>query len=78
MITVSAPAQTTSKMLPPENNSNVQWLHTSANISSESDSHWEELAYEVMLWKAASDGVINTVGRVYEDKDNVSAHRKTI
>ena len=70
MITVSAPAQTTSKMLPTEDNSNVQWLHTSANISSDSDSDWEELAYEKPYKKAASDGVINTVGRVYEDKDS--------
>ena len=71
MITVSAPAQTTSKMLPPENNSNVQWLHSRANISSDSDSDWEELGYEKpysdsrlaqrkILWKAASDGAINT------------------
>ena len=81
MITVSAPAQTTSKMLPPENNSNVQWLNTSANISTDSDSDWEEgyakpyshprLAQRKILWKAASDGAINTaVGGVYEDKDS--------
>ena len=73
-------------MLPPENNSNVQWLHRSANISSDSDSDWEELGYEKpyndsrsaqrkMLWKAASDGVINTVGRVYEDKDSAMCQR---
>ena len=78
MITVSAPAQTTSKMLP-DNNNNIQW-YASANISSDSDSDWEEgyakpyshprLAQIKMLWKAASDGAINTaVGRVYEDKD---------
>ncbi|XP_067028301.1 uncharacterized protein [Acropora muricata] len=65
-----APAQTTSKMLPPEDNGNVQWLPTSANISSDSDSDWEELGYEKPYKKAASDGVINTVGRVYEDKDS--------
>ena len=75
MITVSAPAQTTSKMLPPEDNSNVQWLHTSANISSDSDSDWEELGYEKPYKKAASDGVINTVGRVYEDKDSAMCQR---
>ena len=68
MITVSAPAQTTSKMLP-ENNNNIQW-YASANISSDSDSDWEELGYEKPYKKAASDGVINTVGRVYEDKDS--------
>ena len=80
MITVSAPAQTTSKMLP-ENNDNIQW-YVSANISSDADSDWEEgyaqpysdprLAQRKMLWKAASDGVINTVGRVYEDKDSAT------
>ena len=85
MITVSAPAQTTSKMLPPQNNSNVQWLHASANISSDSDSDWEEgyakpysdlrLAQRKILWKAASDGVIYTVGRVYEDKDSAMCQR---
>ena len=87
MITVSAPAQTTSKMLPPEDNSNVQWLHTSANISTDSDSDWEELGYEKpysdprlaqrkILWKAASDGAINTaVGRVYENKDAAMCQR---
>ena len=78
MITVSAPAQTTSKMLP-ETNNNVQW-HASANISSDSDSDWEEgyakpysdhtLAQRKLLWKAAIDGAINTaIGSVYEDKD---------
>ncbi|XP_044179998.1 uncharacterized protein LOC122961451 [Acropora millepora] len=71
----NAPAQTTSKMLPPEDNSNVQWLHTSANISSDSDSDWEELGYEKPYKKAASDGVINTVGRVYEDKDSAMCQR---
>ncbi|XP_015753398.1 PREDICTED: uncharacterized protein LOC107333149 [Acropora digitifera] len=82
-----APAQTASKMLPPEDNSNVQWLHSSANISSDSDSDWEELAYEKLysdsglaqrknLWKAASDGAINTaVGRVYEDRDAAMCQR---
>ena len=87
MITVSAPAQTTSKMLPLENNSNVQWLHTSANISTDSDSDWEELGYakpysdsrlaqRKILWKAASDGAINTaVGRVYKDKDSAMCQR---
>ena len=86
MITVSAPAQTTSKMLPPQNNSNVQWLHASANISSDSDSDWEEgyakpysdlrLAQRKILWKAASDGAINTaVGRVYEDRDAAMCQR---
>ena len=85
MITVSAPAQTTSKMLPPENHSNVQWLHTSVNISSDSDSDWEEgyakpysdprLAQRKMLWKAASDGAINTVRRVYEGKDSAMCQR---
>ncbi|XP_067042910.1 uncharacterized protein [Acropora muricata] len=82
-----APAQTTSKMLPPEDNSNVQWLHSSANISSDSDSDWEELGYEKpysdprlaqrkILWKAASDGAINTaVGRVYENKDAAMCQR---
>ena len=78
MITVSALAQTTSKMLP-ENNNNIQW-YASANISSDSDSDWEEgyakpysyprLAQRKMLWKAASDGAINTVRRVYEGKDS--------
>ena len=81
MITVSAPAQTTSKMLP-DNNNNIQW-YASANIASDSDSDWEELGYAKpyshprlaqikMLWKAASDGAINTVGRVYEDKDSAT------
>ena len=83
MITVSAPAQTTSKMLP-ENNDNIHW-YASANISSDSDSDWEEgyaqpysdprLAQRKMLWKAASDGVINTVGRVNEDKDSATCQR---
>ena len=83
MITVSAPAQTTSKMLP-EHNNNIQW-HASANISSDSDSDWEEgyakpyshprLAQIKMLWKAASDGVINTIGRVYEDEDTAMSQR---
>ena len=82
-ITVSAPAQTTSKMLP-ENNNNIQW-YASANISSDSDSDWEEgyakpyshprLAQIKMLWKAASDGVINTIGRVYEDEDTAMSQR---
>ena len=83
MITVSAPAQTTSKMLP-ENNNNIQW-YASANISSDSDSDWEEgyaqpysdprLAQRKMLWKAASDGVVNTIGRVYEEKDTAMSQR---
>ncbi|XP_067028432.1 uncharacterized protein [Acropora muricata] len=79
-----APAQTTSKMLP-ENNNNIQW-YASANISSDSDSDWEELGYAKpysdprlaqikMLWKAASDGVINTIGRVYEEKDTAMSQR---
>ncbi|XP_044180003.1 uncharacterized protein LOC114974577 [Acropora millepora] len=78
-----APAQTTSKMLP-EHNNNIQW-YASANISSDSDSDWEEgyaqpysdprLAQRKMLWKAASDGVINTIGRVYEEKDTAMSQR---
>jgi len=87
MITVSAPAQTTSKMLPENNNNyynNIQW-YARANISSDSDSDGEEgyakpyshprLAQTKMLWKAASDGVINTIGRVYEDKDTAMCQR---
>ena len=88
MITVSAPAQTTSKMLPENNDNynNIQW-YASANISSDSDSDWEELGYaklnsdprlaeRKMLWKEGSDGAINTaVGRVYEDKDAAMCQR---
>ena len=78
MITVSAPAHTTSKIPSRESNNNNRW-YVSANISSDSDSDWEEgyarlysvptLVHRSMLWKVASDGAINTVGRVYEDKD---------
>ncbi|XP_074634026.1 uncharacterized protein LOC141892589 isoform X2 [Acropora palmata] len=82
-----APALTTSKMLPENNNNyynNIQW-YARANISSDSDSDGEEgyakpyshprLAQTKMLWKAASDGVINTIGRVYEDKDTAMCQR---
>lgn len=65
IITALAPAHTTSKVPPRENNN--------------SDSDIEEgyakpysdpsLVQRKMLWKVLSDGKINTVGRVYEDKD---------
>ena len=65
----------------PDNNNNIQW-YASANSSSDADSDSEEgyaksysdprLAQRKMLCKAASDGAINTVGRVYEEKDSAT------
>ena len=83
MITASAPAHTNSKVPPRENNDDSHWS-ASANISSNSDSDIDEgylkpysdpsLVERKMLRKVLSDGKINTVGRVYEDKDVATCH----
>ena len=83
MITASAPAHATSKVPPRENNNDRKW-YASVNISSNSDSDIEEgyakpysdpsLVQRKMLWKVLSDGEINKVGRVYDDKDVATCH----
>ena len=83
MITASAPAHTTSKVPPRENNNDRQ-CYASVNISSNSDSDIEEgyakpysdpsLVQRKMFWNVLSDGEINKVGRIYEDKDVATCH----
>ncbi|XP_044180006.1 uncharacterized protein LOC114971354 isoform X2 [Acropora millepora] len=78
-----APAHATSKVPPRENNNDRKW-YASVNISSNSDSDVEEgyakpysdpsLVHRKMLWKVLSDGEINKVGRIYEDKDVATCH----
>ncbi|XP_074633304.1 uncharacterized protein LOC141892070 isoform X2 [Acropora palmata] len=78
-----APAHTTSKVPPRENNNDRQ-CYASVNISSNSDSDIEEgyakpysdpsLVQRKMLWKVLSAGEINTAGRIYEDKDVATCH----
>ena len=83
MITISALAHSTSSIPSRETSNNIGW-YASANVSSNSDSDSEEgytkpytdplLVQRNMVWKVLSDGAINTVGRVYEDKDVASCH----
>ena len=83
MITISALAHSTSSIPSRETSNNIGW-YASANVSSNSDSDSEEgytkpytgplLVQRDMVWKVLSDGAINTVGRVYEDKDVATCH----
>ena len=83
MITISALAHSTSNIPSRETSNDIGW-YASANVSSNSDSDSEEgytkpytdslLVQRNMVWKVLSDGAINTVGRVYEDKDVATCH----
>ena len=83
MITISALAHSTSSIPSRETSNNIGW-YASANVSSNSDSDSEEgytkpytdplLVQRNMVWKVLSDGAINTVGRVCEDKDVATCH----
>ena len=83
MITISALAHSTSSIPSRETNNNIGW-YASANVSSNSDSDSEEgytkpytdpsLVERKMVGKVLSGGAINTVGRVYEDKDVATCH----
>ncbi|XP_015753395.1 PREDICTED: uncharacterized protein LOC107333148 isoform X3 [Acropora digitifera] len=76
-------AHSTSNIPSRETNNNIGW-YASANVSSNSDSDSEEgytepytdpsLVQRKMVWKVLSDGAINKVGRVYEDKDVATCH----
>ena len=83
MITISALAHSTSNIPSRETNNNIG-CYASANVSSNSDSDSEEgytepytdplLVQRKMVCKVLSDGAINKVGRVYEDKDVATCH----
>ncbi|XP_015753394.1 PREDICTED: uncharacterized protein LOC107333148 isoform X2 [Acropora digitifera] len=80
---MNALAHSTSNIPSRETNNNIGW-YASANVSSNSDSDSEEgytepytdpsLVQRKMVWKVLSDGAINKVGRVYEDKDVATCH----
>ena len=83
MIFISALAHSISNIPSGESNNDIGW-YASANVSSNSDSDSEEgytkpytdplLVQRKMVWKVLSDGAINKVGRVYEDKDVATCH----
>ncbi|XP_067033594.1 uncharacterized protein [Acropora muricata] len=80
---LKALAHSTSNVPSRETNNNIGW-YASANVSSNSDSDSEEgytkpytdpsLVERKMVGKVLSGGAINTVGRVYEDKDVATCH----
>ncbi|XP_074633677.1 uncharacterized protein LOC141892342 isoform X2 [Acropora palmata] len=80
---MNALAHSTSNIPSRETNNNIG-CYASANVSSNSDSDSEEgytepytdplLVQRKMVCKVLSDGAINKVGRVYEDKDVATCH----